>query len=315
MLGLAGVGNTRCWSGFSRDLAESGLKPLTHTDSEALGLPDVNIEMSQRSATMATRPPAVAGTFYPGLPERLRGDVAGYLAGVRPTAGRVPKALVVPHAGFVYSGPIAAAAYAELRAAAATLRRVVLIGPSHWVPFRGIAVPAAAAFASPLGAVAIDADARREVAEHPAVISSDRAHELEHSLEVQLPFLQSVLGEFTVLPLVAGQAEAEDVAAILERVWGGGETLIVVSTDLSHYHGYEEARALDAATSRHIVAMEPCLGGEDACGCVGLNGFLLAARRHGLTAREIDVRNSGDTAGDRARVVGYGAYAFYEPES
>jgi AmmeMemoRadiSam system protein B len=262
---------------------------------------------------MSIRAPVVAGTFYPNAPEPLRREVARCLAGVGPT-GPAPKAIVVPHAGFMYSGPIAASAYAELRPAASRLRRVVLIGPSHRVAFRGVAVPEAAAFASPLGIVTLDDDARCDISDHPAVIRSDRAHEFEHSLEVQLPFLQSVLGDFTLLPLVAGDATAEDVAGVLDRAWGGAETVIVVSTDLSHYHGYEEARALDATTSRHIVAMEACLDGEDACGCVGLNGFLLAARRRGLTARQLDVRNSGDTSGDRGRVVGYGAFAFHEPD-
>jgi hypothetical protein len=270
--------------------------------------------MSQRSESMAVRQPAVAGMFYAAAPESLREDVAGYLSGIRPT-GPAPKAVVVPHAGFRYSGSIAAAAYALLRADAAAIRRVVLIGPSHRVAFRGVAVPAAGVFASPLGPVVIDAAARCAVSTHPAVLTSDRAHEFEHSLEVQLPFLQSVLPDFMLLPLVAGDATAQQVAGILDCVWGDADTLIVVSSDLSHFHDYSDARALDAATSRHIVALEPCLSGEDACGCIGLNGFLLAARRRGLTARQLDVRNSGDTAGDRTRVVGYGAFAFYEPDS
>lgn len=269
--------------------------------------------MSQRSASMTVRPPAVAGMFYPAARDQLRTDVLGYLAGV-PETGPAPKAVVVPHAGLMYSGPIAAAAYGRLRSAATALRRIVLIGPSHRVAFRGVAVPSAGAFASPLGVVAIDAAARRDVMDDPAVVTSDRAHAFEHSLEVQLPFLQSVLRDFTLLPMVAGEAGAEAVACVLDRVWGAAETLIVVSTDLSHYHGYEEARVLDAATSRHILALQPDLDGEDACGCVGLNGFLLAARRRGLVARQLDVRNSGDTAGDRTRVVGYGAFAFYEPD-
>jgi AmmeMemoRadiSam system protein B len=273
--------------------------------------------MRQRSAEISTRPTAVAGMFYPDAPERLRQEVARYLAEVRTVVaahGRAPKAIVVPHAGFMYSGPIAAAAYGRLRSAAATIHRVVLIGPSHRVAFRGVAVPGTAAFASPLGSVMIDDAARREVCGHPAVVTSDRAHEAEHSLEVQLPFLQSVLDDFTLLPLVAGDAPAEEVAGILDRVWDGVETLIVVSTDLSHYHGYDEARALDAATSRRIVAMEGGLDGANACGCVGLNGFLLTARRRGLLPSELDIRNSGDTSGDRGRVVGYGAFAFYEPD-
>jgi hypothetical protein len=250
--------------------------------------------------------------FYPADAGRLRGEVAGYLAAA--VAGAPPKAIVVPHAGLVYSGPVAAAAYARLRSAANRIERAVLIGPSHRVAFRGVAVPSVGAFASPLGQVELDTVGMRALAGCPGVIVSDRAHELEHSLEVQLPFLQSVLGSFRLVPLVAGQATPEEVAAILDRVWDGVGTLVVVSTDLSHYHRYEEARALDAATSRRIVEFDPGIRGEEACGCVGLNGLLVAARRRGLIAEQLDVRNSGDTAGDRERVVGYGAFAFHEPD-
>lgn len=269
--------------------------------------------MSQRSTVVVARPPAVAGLFYPAAAPALRAEVAAHLAAV-PETGPRPKALVVPHAGFAYSAPVAATAYARLRRDAAAIRRVVLIGPSHRVAFRGIAVPVADAFETPLGPVPVDAGALRAVRAHPAVGVSDRAHAFEHSLEVQLPFLQCVLGEFTLLPMVAGDADAATVAAILDIAWGDDGTLLVVSTDLSHFHPWAEARALDARTSRRIVAMEPHLAGDDACGCVGLNGFLLAAGRRGLRAVELDLRNSGDTAGDRERVVGYGAYAFHEPD-
>jgi hypothetical protein len=269
--------------------------------------------MTQSSAGTLTRPPAVAGTFYPSEAAALRAELARCLSG-KSVAGPAPKALVVPHAGLAYSGPIAAVAYARLRSAAERIRRVVLIGPSHRVAFEGVALPTVAAFASPLGRVELDAAGLRALSTQAGVIMSDRAHAFEHSLEVQLPFLQATLPQFTLLPLVAGLAGAQDVARILEQAWGGQETLIVVSTDLSHFHGYEQARALDAETSRHIVAMEACLDGEDACGCVGLNGFLIAARCRGLVAEQLDVRNSGDTAGDRDRVVGYGAFAFYEPD-
>lgn len=269
--------------------------------------------MTRGSAALTVRPTAVAGMFYPADAGRLREEVAGHLAAA--AAGAQPKALVVPHAGFVYSGPVAASAYARLLGAANRIDRVVLIGPSHRVAFRGVAVPAVGAFATPLGQVELDTAGLRALAGCPGMIVSDRAHALEHSLEVQLPFLQSVLGRFRLLPLVAGQAAPEEVAAILDRVWDGAGTLIVVSTDLSHYHGYQEARGLDAATSRRIVELDSGLGGEEACGCVGLNGFLFAARRRGLVAEQLDVRNSGDTAGDRTRVVGYGAFAFHEPDA
>ena len=249
--------------------------------------------------------------FYPAAQQQLQQLVAGCLRGATPT-GAAPKAIVVPHAGLVYSGPVAASAYAQLRDRAEQIRRVVLIGPSHRVAFRGLAVPTVDAFLTPLGAVPIDDAARATVLALPGVSESDRAHALEHSLEVQLPFLQTVLSDFQLLPLVAGEATPEAVAAALERVWGGAETLIVVSTDLSHFHDYATARQLDADTCRRILALEPVLDGEDACGCVGLNGLLRLAQRRGLEPRRLDLRNSGDTAGDRDRVVGYAAFAFYE---
>jgi hypothetical protein len=251
--------------------------------------------------------------FYPASAAALRAEVARCLAG-QAAGGSVPKALIVPHAGLVYSGPVAAAAYARLRLAADSIRRVVLIGPSHRVALQGIAIPSVGAFASPLGLVDLDVDGLRALAGDPAVVLSDRAHAFEHSLEVQLPFLQSVLPQFRLLPLVAGHAGAEDVARILDLAWGGVDTLIVVSTDLSHFHDYERARMLDAETCQRILAMDPGLDGEEACGCVGLNGFLVVARRRGLVAEQLDLRNSGDTGGDRSRVVGYGAFAFHEPD-
>jgi hypothetical protein len=270
--------------------------------------------MTQLNSSHTVRPPAVAGTFYPGAADVLRRDVARLLA-AEPETGPAPKAIVVPHAGYAYSGAVAAAAYARLRSAAAELSHVVLVGPSHRVGFRGLAVPSVASFATPLGSVPIDAAARRRVLSHDAVIASDRAHQFEHSLEVQLPFLQAVLGDFTLLPLVAGDAAAADVAAVLELAWGGRETLLVISTDLSHYLDYTAANARDATTTRHILALRADLEGEDACGCVGLNGFLVAAQRRGLTCRQLARCNSGDTAGDRDRVVGYGAFAFYEADA
>jgi AmmeMemoRadiSam system protein B len=265
----------------------------------------------QPSSPHTLRPPAVAGTFYPASAAALRADVDALLT-TQQARGPAPKAIVVPHAGYVYSGGVAAAAYVQLRDAAHELRRVVVVGPSHRVGFRGLAVPAAAAFATPLGTIRIDAGLRQQALTHPAVITSDAAHQFEHSLEVQLPFLQATLHDFTLLPLVAGDASPEDVAAVLERVWGGNDTLLVISTDLSHYLDYATANARDAATSRHILALKADLEGEDACGCVGLNGFLVAARRRGLTPRALSRCNSGDTSGDRRRVVGYGAFAFYE---
>jgi hypothetical protein len=258
------------------------------------------------------RPAAVAGMFYPDDPVVLVRDVNDRLARAAAT-GPTPKALVVPHAGYAYSGKVAATAYASLESARGRIERVILIGPSHRVAFRGMAVPEADAFATPAGEVQIDREARTECLRYPAVFASDRAHAAEHSLEVQLPFLSAVLGDFTVLPLLAGDVEPESVAAVLDRVWGGAETLVVVSTDLSHFHDARTARRLDARTAARIVAFETTLGGEEACGAMALNGFLLAARRRGLVSRQLDLCNSADTAGDPHRVVGYGAFAFDEP--
>lgn len=257
------------------------------------------------------RPAAVAGMFYPEAPAALRRDVSARLAAVAVPAP-APKAIVVPHAGYVYSGGVAATAYASVRLAAGTLRHVVLIGPSHRVGFRGIAVPEADAFASPAGIVSIDAESRQRALAHPAVFASDRAHAQEHSLEVQLPFLSAVLEHFELLPLLTGEVSSKDVADVLDRVWGGRDTLIVVSTDLSHFHDQRTARRLDDATAARVLAFDGTLEGDDACGAAGLNGFLVAAARRGMRSRQLDICTSADTAGDPRRVVGYGAFAFYD---
>jgi AmmeMemoRadiSam system protein B len=223
-----------------------------------------------------------------------------------------PKALIAPHAGYVYSGPTAAAAFRLLAVAAGEIERVVLIGPSHRVPFRGLAVPAVDAFATPLGEIPLETESRARLLELPQVCRADAPHGAEHSLEVELPFLQVLLGEFRLVPVAAGDASAAEVAEALERVWGGAETLIVVSTDLSHYHSYDYARQLDAATNAAVLQLESDFDGEQACGCIGLNGLLAAARRRAMRIRLEDLRNSGDTAGDRHRVVGYGAWSLHD---
>lgn len=258
----------------------------------------------------SVRRPAVAGMFYPDDPEELRATVAALLAKA-PQDGPPPKALIAPHAGYVYSGPVAATAYARLGPARETVRRVGLLGPSHHVAFRGIAASHAEFFETPLGRVALDTRALTQIAELPQVQVLDAAHAREHSLEVHLPFLQVALKDFTLIPLVVGDATTAEVAQVLERLWGGPETLIVVSSDLSHYHGYATARRLDRQTSGLIEDLSPVpLHGEQACGCRPVNGLLQAARDHGLQVQLLDLRNSGDTAGPRDRVVGYGAYAF-----
>jgi len=265
---------------------------------------------------MSTRRPAVAGSFYPGDARALRAQVRACLEeGRRRQADLVgavrPKALVVPHAGYVYSGPVAGSAYALVAPWAAEIRRVVLLGPSHRVALEGLATSTAAAWETPLGDVALDVAGAAALARLPQVRPLDAAHAREHSLEVQLPFLQELLPAFALLPLVVGDAPPRAVAEVLEAVWGGDETLVLVSSDLSHYHDYDTARALDAAASAAIEALRPeALDEESACGRVPVRGLLVAARGHGLAARTLDLRSSGDTAGPRDQVVGYGAYAF-----
>ncbi len=260
---------------------------------------------------VATRPAAVAGVFYPRGAQELALEVDRLLEGVAPgEAARAPKLLVVPHAGYVYSGGVAAQAYALLAPWRERIRRVVLLGPTHRVAVRGIAIPTVAAFATPLGRIALDSVALARLRGLPQITPDDDAHAQEHSLEVQLPFLQRALGAFELLPLAVGDASAAEVAQVLERVWGGDETLIVISTDLSHYLPYAEARAKDRATVERILRLDAALDHRQACGATPLAGALLAARTHALAPRLLDLRNSGDTAGDRSRVVGYCAIAF-----
>jgi len=255
------------------------------------------------------RRPAVAGLFYPDDPAELREAVTGYLARAEGNTGAAPKALIAPHAGYIYSGPVAASAYARIASAAGTIARVVLLGPAHRVAFRGLALPGVDAFETPLGVIPLDGDAIARIRPLPQVVDLPPAHAKEHSLEVHLPFLQCLLGDFTLVPLVVGDAGARDVAAVLEALWGGPETLIVVSSDLSHYHDYATARAMDRATSDAIEALDPGrMDFDDACGRIPVSGLLRVAGRLGLSARCVDLRNSGDTAGPKDRVVGYGAY-------
>ncbi len=261
------------------------------------------------------RPPAVAGLFYPDDQAALRRDVDAALASAEPAlAPGVPKAVIVPHAGYVYSAPIAAHAYARLVPARDIVKRVVILGPCHRVPVRGLALPAATVFATPLGGIDVDAPARDAVAALPQVVTSDAAHADEHALEVQLPFLQRILGTFTVVPFAVGDASAEQVCEVLERLYGGPETLVVISSDLSHYQRYETARAIDGATVQSILALDASIDHDQACGATPIAGLIELARRRGLAAELLDLRNSGDTAGDKRRVVGYASFAFWEGE-
>ena len=264
----------------------------------------------------AVRPAAVAGIFYPVDPQDLRGALAGHLASASASVGdRPPKLLVAPHAGYVYSGDVAAMAYAPLARWRGRITRVVLLGPVHRVPVRGLAAPLVSAFETPLGRVPLDLGALASLDNLRQVVWTDLPHAQEHSLEVQLPFLQTVLGDgFTLVPLAVGQASPIEVAEVLERLWGGDETLIVISSDLSHYLPYAEAQTSDRATVQRILHFATDLKGEEACGASPLNGALLVARRHALAPRLLGLRNSADAAGmtrgDRDRVVGYGAIAF-----
>jgi MEMO1 family protein len=246
----------------------------------------------------AVRTPAVAGSFYPAEPAELRETVSRLLSAAAP--GAPPKALIAPHAGYVYSGPIAASVFRRLEGA--PYSRVVLLGPSHFTHLHGVALPGAAAMRTPLGDLAV---------EDCPLPHNPRAHSLEHALEVVLPFLQVTLGHFALVPLAVGDAQPEEVAAVIERLWGGPETLIVVSSDLSHYLSYADAQRADAASAKEILALGQLRRG-DACGAVPVNGLLVEARRRVLRAELVDLRSSGDTAGDKDRVVGYGAFAFYE---
>jgi hypothetical protein len=258
------------------------------------------------------RPPAVAGMFYPGDPATLARHVDDALAAARRACDVPPKALIAPHAGYVYSGPIAANAYASLEPLRDTIRRVVLLGPCHRVAVRGLALPSADAFDTPLGRVPVDREAVEALAGLPQVVVSGAAHAQEHSLEVQLPFLQRMLRDFAIVPLAVGDATAGQVADVLDRLWGGRETLILISSDLSHYHRYDDAARIDRATAEAILALDPALDHEQACGATPIAGLVTIARRRGLAVRLLDLRNSGDTAGDRRRVVGYAAFAFLE---
>ena len=258
------------------------------------------------------RPPAVAGTFYPLQPSVLSGNIHALMGAasvlVAPGAP-VPKAVIVPHAGYIYSGSTAALAYARLAPAHVSIRRVVLLGPVHRVAVRGLALPGARSFSTPLGAVAVDQEAVAAISGLRQVVVSSAVHAQEHSLEVQLPFLQSVLDEFTLVPLAVGDATAEEVAEVLNLLWGGPETLIVISSDLSHYLPYSQAQAVDENTVQRILDLTGGISHSQACGGTPVNGLLLAAQQHHLRPELLGLCNSGDTAGDKSRVVGYAALA------
>ncbi len=256
------------------------------------------------------REPAVAGTFYPNDAAALRSMISTYIEG---DAGlECPKAIIAPHAGYVYSGAVAGEVYRKLGSAHERIKRVVLLGPSHRVAFRGMAVPSSTSFRTPLGDIPIDSESIQQIVDDPSVGFLDEAHHQEHSLEVHLPFLQYVLDDFTLVPIVVGDASKEAVASVLEKLWGGDETLIVISSDLSHFEDYDKANSIDANTTRKIMNLDATLEGNEACGCRPVNGLLHYIKAHGLAIETVDVKNSGDTAGNKDRVVGYGAWQVKE---
>jgi len=262
------------------------------------------------------RQAAVAGSFYPADANELTQMLAQFLdqaAHTQAGYARAPKAMIVPHAGYIYSGSVAASAYQSLRGASDKINRVVLLGPSHRVAFHGLASCHASDYATPLGLIPLDSTSLRQIEALPQVSVNDAAHIPEHSLEVQLPFLQTVLDEFVLVPLVVGDANETDVAQVLEQLWADQHTLIVISSDLSHYHEYAAAQQLDQHTSHAIETLNPAaIGYEDACGRNPVNGLLDLAKRKHLQVETVDLRNSGDTAGPHDQVVGYGAWLFFE---
>ncbi|MDY0012312.1 MAG: AmmeMemoRadiSam system protein B [Rhodocyclaceae bacterium] len=264
-------------------------------------------------ANASVRTPAVAGAFYPADPRVLLSMIGEMLTRAVPLdEAPPPKALIVPHAGYIYSGPVAASAYAGLARLREIVRRVILLGPNHRVALGGMALPASLVFSTPLGEVEVDREHWQRLQQRPDVVVDDHPHAMEHSLEVHLPFLQAVLNHFTLTPLVVGDTPPEQVAALLEEVWGGPETLIVVSSDLSHYQPYHQAQWCDRSTVDQILHLDATLDHQQACGATSVNGLLRAARRHHLEPHLLDLRNSGDTSGDRQRVVGYASVALCE---
>ncbi len=275
--------------------------------------------------TTSIRPPAVAGLFYPGDVDSLRQELGRCLNAVPPapiflassvkgSSQGILKAVIVPHAGYIYSGETAGCAYSAIAARAKIITRVVVLGPTHRVSIRGVAVSSADYFATPLGQIPLDRVAIDALTDLPQIVVSDAAHEQEHSLEVQLPFLQAVLGKFSLVPLAVGQSSTLEVANVIDLLWGGDETLIVASSDLSHYHAYIDAQRMDGHTAEHILKLELLTSFEQACGALPINGLLHVAKQRGLSITRLAQCNSGDTAGDKVRVVGYASFGLYETE-
>lgn len=258
------------------------------------------------------RPNAVAGLFYPADAIKLSKHIAADMAACQTKQMFRPKVLIVPHAGYIYSGSVAASAYQYLQPFKATIKRVVLIGPSHRIPFEGLAISTTDWFETPMGLIAVDRQAESQIISIDGVQALEQAHAREHSLEVQLPFLQYLLDDFKIVPIVTGHASPQLITKVLDKLGGGTETLVVISSDLSHYLDYDSARETDTKTSQAIINMNNrIIDGYHACGSVAINGLLLYARQHQLQGHILDLRNSGDTTGKRDSVVGYGAYLFH----
>lgn len=259
----------------------------------------------------------MAGLFYPAGRDQLAAQVEHLLSDARRTSrGGAVRAIIAPHAGYVHSGPVAASAFAALRDLPQALRpqRVVVIGPAHHVAFAGIAAPNTAVFATPLGEMPVDREAIERIRALPQVLVSDEPHKPEHALEVELPFILTVLGPLPIVPLLVGQTSGQEVAEVLRQMWDDA-TLVVVSSDLSHYLDAKAARDRDAATAAAIEHLDNRrIGHHDACGALALRGLLIEAARRGLVVERVDLRNSGDTSGDCHCVVGYGAWILRDPE-
>src|SRR5262245_52607992 len=293
-----------------------GRSPNWAGDGRLLQPPAKTCEVEMRIADdRSMRPPTAAGRFYPAAASVLGRLVESFLEAAQVDANAAPKAIIAPHAGYTFSGPVAGSAFRPWALRGQGLNRIAVLGPSHWVDFEGIALPRATNFSTPLGNVPLDLEAVERLRDLPQVFEFDAAHEYEHCIEAELPFLQAFLPRFSIVPLVIGEATDQQVCELIDRLWGGPETGFVISSDLSHYHDYDTARRIDAATAKHIEqARASELSAELACGFRPLRGFLLCACSRGIAATTIDLRNSGDTAGSRDRVVGYGAFYFLESD-
>lgn len=273
-----------------------------------------NFEVSEEEM-VKTRNPAVAGIFYASEPKKLDSEVAHYLTSDFRQSTVRPKILIVPHAGYQYSASVAAKAYLQLQKFSGKIKNVILVGPSHRVAFNGIAVSSADDFKTPLGNVALNKEIIGEmIKNNHDVLYYDAAHQEEHCLEVQLPFLQKVLNKFKIVPLVYGNISPEKLAVALEPYLQDDKNIVIISADLSHYYNYDTAKDIDAETADKINSREPSLTEHMSCGATGINAALILAKKDHLHPDMLELANSGDTSGDKERVVGYGAWSFSEAE-